>query len=178
MPSVPSTKEPTAKGPVCPHAAKLLSHTNGEAKLREGSLPLKGVDKLPAMEDAAEANRTIQINTKNATPERKWIRPDLPSRCTWSLGASKADSPHTEVPRSVWCSDFHRFYMWNKQICQRTLQCVWTEMCCCADIKSLCLFKPEKTSLSKLLGSGTWQTNIVIKTPQTSETSVIILHRW
>lgn len=109
MPSVPSTKETTVKVPVCPHAAKLLTHTNGEGKLREGSFPLNGVDKLPPV-DPEEASRTIQINTKNAATERKWIRPDLPSRCTWSLGASKADSPHTQVPRSV-VSNFNRCCM-------------------------------------------------------------------
>ncbi|XP_051283419.1 cystathionine beta-synthase [Dicentrarchus labrax] len=101
MPSVPSSKESPVKSPVCPHAAKLLNHTNGESKLREGSFPLNGVDKLPAMEDTEEPNRTIQINTKNVTAERKWIRPDLPSRCKWSLGASKADSPHSQVPRTI-----------------------------------------------------------------------------
>ncbi|KAF1371822.1 hypothetical protein PFLUV_G00273360 [Perca fluviatilis] len=100
MPSVPSTKETAVKGPVCPHAAKLLSHANGEGKLREGSLPLNGVDKVPAA-GTEDANGTIQINTKNVAAERKWIRPDLPSRCTWSLGASKDDSPHTQVPRKV-----------------------------------------------------------------------------
>lgn len=96
MPSVPSTKESPVKGSVCPHAAKLLNHSNGDVKI-----PLNGVEKLPAMEDNQEGNRTIQINTKNATVERKWIRPDLPSRCTWSLGASKADSPHPQFQRSV-----------------------------------------------------------------------------
>lgn len=97
MPSVPATKEPTANSTVCPHSAKLLGHTNGDAKLLEGSLPLNGVDKL---DDGREANRAIQRSTKTASPDRKWIRPDLPSRCKWSLGALKADSPHAEVPRS------------------------------------------------------------------------------
>lgn len=101
MPSVPLSKETPVKGPVCPHAAKVHNHTNGEAKLREGSFPLNGVDKLPAVVDTEEANRAIQLNTKNAAADRKWIRPDLPSRCKWSLGASKADSPHAQVPRCV-----------------------------------------------------------------------------
>ncbi|XP_075053669.1 cystathionine beta-synthase isoform X2 [Mixophyes fleayi] len=30
--------------------------------------------------------------------DRKWIRPDLPSKCTWQLGKSQADSPHHCVP--------------------------------------------------------------------------------
>ena len=103
MPSVPSTKEAPVNGPACPHAAKLHNHTNGDGKLREGSLPLNGVDKKPMAVDAEESHQTIQISTKNASPERKWIRPDLPSRCKWTLGASGADSPHTQVPRSVLC---------------------------------------------------------------------------
>lgn len=101
MPSVPSTKESPVKGPVCPHAAKMLNHTNGEAKLREGSFPLNGVDKMPMVGDGEETARTIQISTKSTSPDRKWIRPDLPSRCTWRLGATNSDSPHTRVPRSV-----------------------------------------------------------------------------
>uniref|UniRef100_A0A673YBX4 Cystathionine beta-synthase n=1 Tax=Salmo trutta TaxID=8032 RepID=A0A673YBX4_SALTR len=43
-------------------------------------------------------------NTATGTEERQWIRPDLPSRCTWKLGVSSAESPHshsakTEAPR-------------------------------------------------------------------------------
>ncbi|XP_033836492.1 cystathionine beta-synthase-like [Periophthalmus magnuspinnatus] len=93
MPSVPLSKESPVNGPVCPHAAKIL---NGDTK----PFPVNGVDKskqdVPATDDAS---RTIQINTKTGPVERKWIRPDLPSRCTWSIGGSKADSPHTHVPK-------------------------------------------------------------------------------
>ncbi|KAM8873449.1 cystathionine beta-synthase a [Synchiropus picturatus] len=98
MPSVPLSKE-SPIGTVCPHSAKMLNHTNGEAKLREPLFPLNGVDKLTSAEDGKPGNRDIQLNGKNTSPERKWIRPDLPSRCTWSLGASKADSPHPQVSR-------------------------------------------------------------------------------
>lgn len=116
MPSVPSSKEPVM-GPVCPHSAKMHNRTNGEGKLREGSFPLIAVDKATAG-DREEANGPIQINTKSTSPERKWIRPDLPSRCTWSLEASKADSPHTQVPRFVWCSRYLSFiyYIYNVHI--------------------------------------------------------------
>uniref|UniRef100_H3CSA6 Cystathionine beta-synthase n=1 Tax=Tetraodon nigroviridis TaxID=99883 RepID=H3CSA6_TETNG len=86
MPSVPSAKENPVNGPVCPHASKLL-HTNG-------------VDKVTPLTDAEDADKAIQLSTKNAAAERKWIRPDLPSRCTWSLGASGADSPHLQVPKA------------------------------------------------------------------------------
>ncbi|KAM4602075.1 cystathionine beta-synthase-like [Polymixia lowei] len=93
MPSVPSSKETSVKGPVCPHAAKLHGHTNRDSKLREGPFPTNGVDKLPDMEEDVDGH--IQLNTGSATGERKWIRPDLASRCTWRLGASNTDSPHT-----------------------------------------------------------------------------------
>lgn len=97
MPSVPATKEPTVTSSACPHSAKLLGHTNGSAKILEGSMPLNGVDRL---DNGKEASRGVQRTTKAASPDRKWIRPDLPSRCKWSLEASKADSPHAEIPRS------------------------------------------------------------------------------
>uniref|UniRef100_A0A1A7XGM1 Cystathionine beta-synthase n=1 Tax=Iconisemion striatum TaxID=60296 RepID=A0A1A7XGM1_9TELE len=97
MPAVPSSKEAS----VCPHAAKLPSQSNGEAKLQEGPFPLNGVEKLTVVETHEGSGRTIQIGTKHTSPERKWIRPDLPSRCTWSLGASKADSPHPQVQKAA-----------------------------------------------------------------------------
>ncbi|XP_062416890.1 cystathionine beta-synthase-like [Pungitius pungitius] len=88
------------KAPACPHAAKLLPHGNGDLKLREGSFPPKGADKLPPMAED-EPDLSIQINTKSVAAERKWIRPDLPSRCTWSLGAAKDESPHPQVARAA-----------------------------------------------------------------------------
>lgn len=100
MPSVPATKEPTVTSSACPHSAKLLGHANGNTKILEGSLPLNGVDKL---DNGKEASRGVQRTAKAASPDRKWIRPDLPSRCKWSLEASKADSPHAEVPRLEKC---------------------------------------------------------------------------
>ena len=29
--------------------------------------------------------------------ERVWIRPDLPSKCTWHLGIDPKESPHNHV---------------------------------------------------------------------------------
>uniref|UniRef100_A0A8C6UXY9 Cystathionine beta-synthase n=1 Tax=Neogobius melanostomus TaxID=47308 RepID=A0A8C6UXY9_9GOBI len=94
MPSVPLSKESPVHGAVCPHAAKIL---NGETK----PSPVNGVTKSSHdSSDQEEANGKIQINTKSVVVERKWIRPDLPSRCTWSLGGSEANSPHTHVPKA------------------------------------------------------------------------------
>lgn len=99
MPAVPSSKEPANLATICPHAANLQNHSNGE-----GSLPLKGMDKISRTKDAEEDTEgAVQINRKSSSPERKWIRPDLPSRCTWTLGASKSESPHSQIPRLVEC---------------------------------------------------------------------------
>lgn len=95
MPSVPSTKETGVVAPVCPHAAKLHAHANGDGMLPEGPFPMKGVDELPEVEEEAEdVDGPIQLNTGGPAGERKWIRPDLVSRCTWRLGGSNENSPH------------------------------------------------------------------------------------
>ncbi|XP_037552580.1 cystathionine beta-synthase [Nematolebias whitei] len=101
MPSVPSSKETVVKNPVCPHTAKLHNHGNGDTKIQEGSFPINGVEKLTVVESQEGLNRTNQISTKSTSPDRKWIRPDHPSRCTWSLEASKTDSPHAQIPREA-----------------------------------------------------------------------------
>ncbi|CAL8288469.1 unnamed protein product [Lota lota] len=75
MPAVPATKDAATKASGCPHAAKLIA--NGDAKL-QADLPL---------------------TTGAPAADRKWIRPDLPSRCTWRLGGSDLDSPHTHPQR-------------------------------------------------------------------------------
>ncbi|KAG7467440.1 hypothetical protein MATL_G00153800 [Megalops atlanticus] len=40
-----------------------------------------------------------QLNGQENAGDRTWIRPDLPSRCTWRLGASPSESPHTHPER-------------------------------------------------------------------------------
>lgn len=40
-----------------------------------------------------------QENTGAVIPERNWIRPDLPSKCTWRVGAPLSESPHSHPPR-------------------------------------------------------------------------------
>uniref|UniRef100_A0A673YR72 Cystathionine beta-synthase n=1 Tax=Salmo trutta TaxID=8032 RepID=A0A673YR72_SALTR len=38
--------------------------------------------------------------TAAGVEERQWIRPDLPSKCTWKLGGSSVESPHFSIPYS------------------------------------------------------------------------------
>uniref|UniRef100_A0AAR2LJQ1 CBS domain-containing protein n=1 Tax=Pygocentrus nattereri TaxID=42514 RepID=A0AAR2LJQ1_PYGNA len=74
MPSGPSDSDTATLAPVCPHAAKKMALLNGEG--------LKEVD-----------------NGEEGIMERKWIRPDLASRCTWRLGEPNKDSPHIHSQR-------------------------------------------------------------------------------
>ncbi|XP_062861797.1 cystathionine beta-synthase-like [Trichomycterus rosablanca] len=86
MPSVPSGSDSATLGPVCSHAAKMAWESSRSPGLN-GDAELKGETKL-------------NENKEDAT-ERKWIRPDLPSRCTWKLGMSKLDSQHFHAERTT-----------------------------------------------------------------------------
>ncbi|XP_036401759.1 cystathionine beta-synthase b [Megalops cyprinoides] len=82
MPSVPSSTETSSLALPCPHAAKIRSSLlNGEENSKIRPTP-------------------IQMNGDESNVERKWIRPDLPSKCTWRLGMSLTDSPHTHPERT------------------------------------------------------------------------------
>ncbi|XP_035390831.1 cystathionine beta-synthase-like protein isoform X2 [Electrophorus electricus] len=77
MLSVPSTKENAISSPLCPFSGK-KSASNDE--IDDGIFQLNG-------QESSEKD------------QRKWIRPDLPSKCTWSLGVPPAESPHWHPPR-------------------------------------------------------------------------------
>lgn len=94
---MPSSSESTV--PVCPHAAKVNSETilNGKAG-----------QKL-SMKESTHGTETNGQHTKNTNDdienrseisiERNWIRPDLPSRCTWKLGDLTTESPHNHFQK-------------------------------------------------------------------------------
>lgn len=50
-------------------------------------------DELPC--ESEETSESELENGEMTHDERKWIRPDLPSRCTWRLGAPISESPHS-----------------------------------------------------------------------------------
>ncbi|KAJ8282673.1 hypothetical protein COCON_G00051920 [Conger conger] len=98
MPSVPST-ENSSLALACPHATKL--HTgqmviNGDdgGKIRPSPLQMNGEEHSKA------CPAPLQLNGEEAPGDRKWIRPDLPSKCKWTLGGSNADSPHSHPERT------------------------------------------------------------------------------
>ena len=86
MPAVPATKDGTTAASGCPHAAKLVA--NGDGKLKVSFAP-----------HVATRETDLPLDDGPPSADRKWIRPDLPSRCTWRLGGSDLDSPHTHPQR-------------------------------------------------------------------------------
>ncbi len=112
MPSVPSRSESVGTGPICPHAAKFFTNAangesgiSGDAKLKTDAvlngkaahkLSVNGTD--PVNETNGHHLKNVNVehteNGSEGTTERKWIRPDLPSRCTWKLGDPNTESPH------------------------------------------------------------------------------------
>ncbi|KAL2087550.1 hypothetical protein ACEWY4_016378 [Coilia grayii] len=84
MPSVPSSKESA----VCPFAAR-KSVSLKEVKIQDG----------PSQRDGRHDANSDDVDRPIA--ERKWIRPDLASRCTWRLGMPHTDSPHTQWLRTT-----------------------------------------------------------------------------
>lgn len=101
---MPSVLEST---PCCPCAANLKepdvtqcsksSSVNGEAvSVSSGH----GFSSNGDQEVESSTIKKSEQENRDIHPERRWIRPDLPSRCTWSLGAHTSESPHSHPPRT------------------------------------------------------------------------------
>lgn len=106
MPAVPSSSESVGTGPVCPHAAKMLSNAaNGESGINGDADDVfngKAGHKLNETNGRHLKSLNGQHMEKGSevSIERKWIRPDLPSRCTWKLGDLNMESPHNHYQRT------------------------------------------------------------------------------
>ncbi|KAK2849704.1 hypothetical protein Q7C36_008487 [Tachysurus vachellii] len=70
---------------ICPHAMNNTSLISREDKQKDKNQVQKG------MEEKEEEENVM---------ERHWIRPDLPSKCTWQLGEPKTNSPHVHAERT------------------------------------------------------------------------------
>lgn len=90
MPSVPPTKENDVSKPVCPFTGKKSNTTAGDGPFQKNEGGNTQKDKLRFMDDVNQAKGAI---------ERLWIRPDLPSKCTWSVDTPNTDSPHSHTHR-------------------------------------------------------------------------------
>lgn len=106
MPAVPSSSESVGTGPVCPHAAKMLSNAaNGESGINGDADDVfngKAGHKLNETNGRHLKSLNGQHMEKGSevSMERKWIRPDLPSKCTWKLGDLNMESPHNHYQRT------------------------------------------------------------------------------
>ncbi|KAK7168753.1 hypothetical protein R3I93_004910 [Phoxinus phoxinus] len=110
MPSVPSSSESVGTGPICPHANG-ESGINMDAKLKVDAVSNGNAGQKLNVKGTAHVNETNSHHVKSingeytengseVTMERKWIRPDLPSRCTWKLGDPNTESPHNHFQRT------------------------------------------------------------------------------
>lgn len=106
MPAVPSSSESVGTGSVCPHAAKMLSNAaNGESGINGDADDVfngKAGHKLNETNGRHLKSLNGQHMEKGSevSMERKWIRPDLPSKCTWKLGDLNMESPHNHYQRT------------------------------------------------------------------------------
>lgn len=96
MPSVSGAASLEEVPSPCTSAA---NPTNAEVTCATAAV--NSCDRLSADgEDKDESFTESQLENTDETPdETKWIRPDLPSRCTWMLGAPMSESPHSH---SAW----------------------------------------------------------------------------
>uniref|UniRef100_A0A4W6FFM0 Cystathionine beta-synthase n=1 Tax=Lates calcarifer TaxID=8187 RepID=A0A4W6FFM0_LATCA len=61
----------------------------------------RGVEVQDESDRGRGENYESELENREVTADqRKWIRPDLPSRCTWRLGAPLSESPHSHPERT------------------------------------------------------------------------------
>ncbi|XP_068184519.1 cystathionine beta-synthase b [Antennarius striatus] len=98
MPSSPDSTILEIDPTVCPHEAQGQMDANKEQKTgkSQGEKRENGEGELK----------------KKVTPEKNWIRPDLPSRCTWKLGSSISESPHRH-PERIKCPGILPNILWD-----------------------------------------------------------------
>nr|XP_060626243.1 cystathionine beta-synthase-like protein isoform X2 [Anolis sagrei ordinatus] len=69
-----------------------------EAEMNALSCPHFSASCIPNGGLAKESSSTLEKDPCNNTEkERKWIRPDAPSKCSWEPGKSPSESPHHHV---------------------------------------------------------------------------------
>ncbi|KAG7275913.1 hypothetical protein CRUP_011363 [Coryphaenoides rupestris] len=71
------------------HSLSIVGHKTDNGNMAED---LQGV--LSGASSDEERDRTDNDGPLETGPDRFWIRPDLPSRCTWKLGMPSSESPH------------------------------------------------------------------------------------
>ncbi|XP_065055705.1 cystathionine beta-synthase-like protein [Rhopilema esculentum] len=52
---------------------------------------------MNSMDGVSQKKNRSGVSKENQKGERIWIRPDLPSKCTWHLGIDRKESPHKHI---------------------------------------------------------------------------------
>uniref|UniRef100_A0A8C9WGY6 Cystathionine beta-synthase n=1 Tax=Scleropages formosus TaxID=113540 RepID=A0A8C9WGY6_SCLFO len=96
VPSPPSLT-PCVAGVGSRSPAPRSGQANG---VEQGLMKLEGSTKFSSGSQQSTEDETsiwsssVRMSGEDSSMERKWISPDLPSKCTWRLGSSAAESPH------------------------------------------------------------------------------------
>lgn len=72
------------------------SQLNDICFLSRGEMSANG--KQESVKGAQDEAHSEARETEPVAPLMSWVRPDLPSRCTWGLGAPASESPHSHQP--------------------------------------------------------------------------------
>lgn len=95
MPSVSESRYLEDVPAICPHAAKMINadvtQDQNSANGEQNSVKVQD----ESYSESGENSESQLENREQTAGQRNWIRPDLPSRCTWSLGADISESPHS-----------------------------------------------------------------------------------
>lgn len=105
MPSVSGST--SLEDVVCPNATSFLRAAQGQLVSSVDALVATSGHKLSAHEDGdclegqdgESPGRERKEDDEVPADQRHWIRPDLPSRCSWRLGAQMSASPHSHPER-------------------------------------------------------------------------------
>ncbi|XP_040914049.1 cystathionine beta-synthase b [Toxotes jaculatrix] len=117
MPSVSGSKRLEDVPTLCPHAANLVNEDitwdQKSSSVKGGAITVTSghsisgngeQDRLKVHEESfhkSGGKGESELQTREVTADkRNWIRPDLPSRCTWRLGAPISESPHSHPERT------------------------------------------------------------------------------
>ncbi|XP_036065694.1 cystathionine beta-synthase isoform X2 [Oryzias melastigma] len=102
MPSVSATPCLKDGQASCPHTANLIHTDRYSARVSAAEGLHSGLEdgSLDAEHSDAGENGTRDQRNPDGASGLKWIRPDLPSRCTWRPGAPASESPHSHPERT------------------------------------------------------------------------------
>lgn len=115
MPSVYESTRSEDVPTLCPHMANLMNaditRSQKSSSVNVNTVTVAGGHWLSDGErdclkvqdesycESGENSESELENREASADQRKWIRPDLPSRCTWRLGAPVSESPHGHPAR-------------------------------------------------------------------------------